>query len=310
MTVPTFLVIGAGRSGTTALVEGLRARRDVYVTHPKEPHFFGLHGMTPAFNGPGDEATINSLAVTNRDQYLALFPARHTYTALGDGSVSTLYYYEHAIPEIKAVCPQARFVVLLREPVARAYSAFQYMSARGFEPVANFLDAIADEDRRVKMGWHHLWHYTRMSRYAESVAAFQSAFGPDRVGIWFYDHMEADYMGLVDEVLRFIGVSAADHQGADVPVVNRSGIPRSRLVQSGIQAATRTEWVRRSVKRFTTFEMRERVRDRLLRRSGVSAADAAVLQPVFAEDLTRLARLIPTDRAPSWLSERSPQTDA
>ncbi len=304
MTVPTFLVAGAGRCGTTGLVEGLRTHPDVFVTHPKEPQYFGLHGARPAFTGPGDDATINRVAVTDRDAYLGLYPRVHDFTALGDGSVSTLYYHAHAIPEILALCPQVRVVVMLRDPVARAHSAFQYMSARGFEPCTQLLDAVADEDRRVDAGWHHLWHYTRMSRYADALAAFQHALGPERVGVWFYDQMQQDYAGLIREVLRFIG--APDHaaDGLGVPVVNRSGTPRSRMVQSAIHAATRNDGLRRSVKRLTTYRMRERVRNRLLRRTGVSAADRTALEPLFTDDLRRLSALVPPDRAPAWLSTR------
>src|SRR5262245_67397 len=94
-TLPNFLVVGAARSGTTGLVEGLRSQPRVFVTDPKEPHYFALHDQTPDFAGPGDAHTINRVAVTGRDDYLALYPTSPSdYLALGDGSVSTLYYYE------------------------------------------------------------------------------------------------------------------------------------------------------------------------------------------------------------------------
>ena len=80
MTIPTFLVVGAARCGTTGLVEGLRSHPRVFVTDPKEPHYFALHRTrrrsSPA---PGDAHTINRVAVTDRDAYLALYPAEHDY---------------------------------------------------------------------------------------------------------------------------------------------------------------------------------------------------------------------------------------
>src|SRR5688572_19388263 len=123
---PTFLVAGAGRCGTTGLVEGLRTHPDVFVTHPKEPHYFALHGQTVDFKAPGDQATINQVAVTDRDAYLALYDGAGNARARGDGSVSTLYYYQRAIPEILAVNPEMRIVIMLREPVDRAFSSYQY----------------------------------------------------------------------------------------------------------------------------------------------------------------------------------------
>jgi hypothetical protein len=303
MTTPTFLVVGAGRSGTTGLAEGLRTHPDVFVTTPKEPHYFALHGTVPAFRAPGDDATINRVAVTDREEYLALYPAEHSYQALGDAAVSTLYYYKHAIPEIQAVAPDVRIVIILREPVARAHSAFDYMAARGFETAPSLSDAIADEDRRVAENWHHLWHYTRMSHYADAVAAFQDAFGHDRVRIWYYDDLQADYAATVRQVLRFIGTNPVEGEATGVPIVNSSGSPRSRLIQTALHAATRNEPVRRTVKRLTSYRAREAVRRRLLARNDLSSDVYRELAPLFAEDLRRLAELVDLERAPAWLRE-------
>ena len=147
-TLPNFLVVGAARCGTTGLVEGLRAHPQVFVTDPKEPHYFALHKHRRALRGTRRRATINQVAVTDRDAYLDLYPQEHDYLALGDGSVSTLYYHQDALPEVVAMNPAMRLVVLLREPVARAHSSHQYMRARGLEPVEDFLEAVALEDER------------------------------------------------------------------------------------------------------------------------------------------------------------------
>jgi hypothetical protein len=300
---PTFLIVGGGRCGTTGLTEGLRTHPEVFMTSPKEPHYFALHETTPSFQAPGDAATINRVAVTDRDAYLALYQAEERHTARGEASVSTLYYHERAIPEIQRLAPDVRIVILLREPVERAHSAFDYMSARGFEAAPDLLQGIRNEDERVAQNWHHLWHYTRMSRYATSVEAFQAAFGRERVGIWYYDDLRRDYVSTLREVLRFIGTAPSEGEAEDVPVVNSSGSPRNRLFQSAVQAATRSEPVRRSVKRLTTYRTREAVRRRLLRRHEVSAEVRAELAPLFREDLRRLRGLVDLDRAPVWLSE-------
>ncbi|MDN5895646.1 MAG: sulfotransferase, partial [Nocardioides sp.] len=140
--VPDFVVAGAGRSGTTAVVEALRVHPQAFVTEPKEPHYFALHGTRPEFAGPGDAHTINRVAVTDRKAFLDLFPRdRGEFRALGDGSVSTLYYYQRALPEILTMNPGMRFVILLRDPVARAYSSFQYIRARVFDPAEALLEA-------------------------------------------------------------------------------------------------------------------------------------------------------------------------
>src|SRR5262245_11490348 len=301
---PTFLVVGAARSGTTGMVEGLRSHPRVFVTEPKEPHYFAFHGTTPDFAGPGDAHTINRVAITDRDSYLALYPAQpHDFLALGDGSVSTLYYHEHALPEAVEMNPDIRMVVLLREPIARAYSSHQYMRARGFEPYEDFLQAVEDEPRRKAENYHHLWHYTSMSMYADSIEALQKAVPPDQLGIWFYDDLDRDYEGTVRQVLRFLDVPPVEGEAEGVPRVNISGRPRFESVQEALRWATRHDALRRGVKRVTTYRFRERIRRLTLRSGGVPPEAMEKLRPVFAEDLARLRTLLPGDDVPAWLSE-------
>ena len=269
-TRPNFLVVGAARSGTTGLVEGLRSHPRVFVTDPKEPHYFALHKRGAHFTAPGDEHTINKVAVTDRDAYLDLYPQEHDYLALGDASVSTLYYHQDALPEVVDMNPAMRVVVLLREPVARAYSSHQYMRARGLEPVEDFLAAVELEERRKSEGWHHLWHYTSMSRYAESVRALQAALPREQVGIWFHDDLDADYERTVSEILRFLDVPPLVGEASGVPRVNISGKPRSAAVHGAIGWATGNERIRRFVKASTSYRFRERVRRAVLRTDDLS----------------------------------------
>jgi hypothetical protein len=300
-TVPTFLIAGAARSGTTGLVEGLRSHPRVFVTEPKEPHYFALHGRSPDFRGSGDGQTINRVAVTDRERYLDLYPGASDHLALGDASVSTLYYHERALPEMLAINPDMRVVVLLREPVARAYSSHQYLRARGFEPVEDFLTAVAEEPRRRAENWHHLWHYTGMSLYSDAIAAMQSALAPGHLGIWFYDDLERDSAGTVSAVLRFLGVPPAPGEGEQIPRVNASGKPRLEPLQRAIWWVARHEALRSGVKRLTTFRFRERVRKLTLRREGPPVEAYAQLQPLFAEDLAKLRKLLPEPQ-PAWLA--------
>lgn len=304
MTVPNFVVAGAGRSGTTGLVEGLRSHPDVFITKPKEPHYFALHGETVRFTGPGDDKTINRVAIPDRRAYLSLYPSEpHEFVALGDGSVSTLVYHQRAIPEILTVNPEMRIILILREPVARAYSAFLYMKARGFEPCKDFVSALKEESRRREEGWHHLWWYTEMSKYSEGVRAFQESFDQEQIGLWFYDDMTADYIRLVAEVAAFLGLSTRELLATErIQEVNVSGKPRSAPLQRGISMATRHEPLRLTVRRLTTFRFRERVRRTLLKPAAADDVARRALQGVFQADLKALRDLVPLSKQPNWLS--------
>ncbi len=301
-TLPTFLVAGAARSGTTALVEGLRNHPQVFVTMPKEPHYFALHGKKANFQGPGDAATINRVAVTQHDAYLRLYPDEHDYLALGDGSVSTLYYAENAVPEILRVNPEMRLAVILRDPVDRAFSGFQYLRARGFEQHEDFMKALDDEPERIQNNWHHLWHYTAMSLYADGLETLRTGLGPERVRVWFYDELAKDPASTISSVLRFLEVPEHANESAGIARVNVSGTPRLAPVTRAIQWATTIEPLRQLVKRSTSFGLREFVRRNSLRPSAVPSAARARLEPLFTDDLRRVAELLGTGTdVPAWL---------
>lgn len=301
--LPNFLIIGAARSGTTALCEGLREHHDVFITTPKEPHYFAFHGEAPAFTGPGDESTINKVSIVDRDKYLALYSGQEHKHRRGDSSVSSLYFFERAIPEIQRLTENVKLVVLLRDPIERAYSAFSYMRTRGFEPEADFLRALEMEEERISAGWHHLWHYTRMSLYSRSVSSYLTEFHPGQVGVWFYESLERDYAATVNEVLTFLELPGLKSHELEVPRVNASGKPKSATAQAVIQRATRNPHVRSAIKAATTYRAREAVRRRLLRRSEIPVDYIERLRPLFREDVNRLRSVYPTAGAPDWYNQ-------
>ncbi|MGB5951810.1 MAG: sulfotransferase [Ornithinimicrobium sp.] len=302
---PTFLVIGAARSGTTALVEDLRNHPRVFVTQPKEPHYFALHDRPPGFTGPGDASTINRVATPSLAAYRALYPNRGAgYDALGEGSVSTLYYHQHAIPEIRRLVPRAKLIIILREPVDRAKSAYDYLTSKGHETAPSLLDAVALETERIERGYHHLWHYTAMSRYAQSVGAFLATFGPEQVGIWFHDELVNDYDGTMSSVREFIGVRESEEtaSGSRTPRVNASGTPRSPTLTRAVRSAAGNRVSRHTIRAVTTFSFRERVRRMMVTSSALDTDTRELLAPRFAEDLMELRELLRDRWAPHWLT--------
>lgn len=295
----TFVVAGAARAGSTAVVEALRGHPDVFVTKPKEPHYLALAGERAQFAGPGDDETINRFAVTDKSAFQALFAGSDGHLARGEGSVSTMYYHERSVHRLLELNPDAKVVLVLREPVARAYSSHQYLLNRGYEPIADFLDAVTEEKRRIDNGWHHLWHYTAMSRYADAVAHFRSSFG-DSLGVWWYDDLQADSTACVAEIQRFIGVDPDRSTQHDVQRVNASGVPRRQWVQKAMHKAAESPRVKAAVKAIVPFSVRERIRSANLNTNDVPAAARDALASVFADDLDKLERVLARPVPRSW----------
>src|SRR5579859_3390407 len=120
-TFPNFFIIGAARSGTTSLEEYLCQHPDIFITTKKESHFFAADRFPPTFKGPGDDR-LNERVIRDEESYGQLFADKQGTKAIGETSVFYLCY-PHSAERIAQAVPDAKIIILLREPVARAYSA-------------------------------------------------------------------------------------------------------------------------------------------------------------------------------------------
>jgi hypothetical protein len=305
-TAPNFFIIGAARSGTTALAQILRHHPDAFVTQPKEPSFLAFAEQEMAFTGPGDDVSINRVAVTDREKYLSLYQSAGAKQSRGDASVSTLYYSERSVPTLQRYFPEAKLVVILRDPAARAFSAYSYQRARGLEPCDDFREALDREEERIRQGWHHIWHYVAMGRYSRQLAPFLETFGADRVKVLFYEELNRDPVGVGRSLFGFLGLDAS--ATVELEPVNVSGDPRSKLFHRASGWAGRRQWARTTTKAIVPFQLRERVRRANLRRSDVPVDVLEELEQVFVEESDELRDLLSRhcpellSSAPPWLA--------
>ncbi len=294
---PQFLVIGAARSGTTALYQHLVEHPRLFLTEPKEPHYFALTGTTPAFTGPGDRQTINRLAVTDPGAYRALYRSARPDQVRGEASVSTLYYPE-AVTRVREEVPDARLVAVLRDPVERAFSAYGFMRTRGWEPSATFEGALADERRRIAAGWHHIWHYTAMSRYGEQIRHVLDVFPRDQVLVLRHEDMVDDVAGVLRRVHAFLGVPELPPTAAPDP--HRSGEPR---IKSLSRAVSTHHPLKKLIAPVLPVTLRRRLRREIVRRNIVRSSyreeTRRELVESFRPDVAGLEQLTRQDLA-AW----------
>jgi hypothetical protein len=294
---PDFLVIGAARSGTTALASFLAEHPDVFVSTPKEPHFLAFPGGPPRFTGPGDDDLINRVAVRDEDAWRRLFRDRPERRR-GEGSVTTLCHPEAAVPAVERLCaPGCRLVAVLRDPVDRAFSSWQYLRSRGHD-AGSFEQGLAEEEARTRAGWSHMWQFARLSRYGEQLAPFAEAFG-DRLLVVVQEELAADPAGQLRRVLAHLDVDP--DVGIDTARrVNEGGQPRSRAVARALNVVRRSPAALRLVKRVVPERTRERVRSANLHRETVDPGTRRALAAAVADDLRLLEQV--TGRTFPWPS--------
>ena len=224
---PDFFIVGAFKAGTTALYEYLRAHPQVFMSVPKEPMYFG-RDLTPRYRRMTEA------------EYLALFrDARPEQRA---GEASPWYLYSHsAAREILDFAPDARVIIMLRNPVDVMYSQHSQLVFNQREDLADFAAALDAEPDRIAgrrlpadaIRPEALYYRTSVS-FAEQVERYLAVFGRERVHFVVFDDLVADPRAVYRATLEFLGVDATFE--VDLSVYNPARRARSGRLQRAIFA--------------------------------------------------------------------------
>ena len=295
--LPTFLVIGAARSGTTALYLYLRQHPNVFMARGKETNYFAFEGETLDFRGPGAEFVNNSVATF--DAYRRLFADAPERAAIGEAS--PLYLYSPRPAErIHARLPDVRLIAVLRNPIEQAYSHYLYARKEAIEPLADFSAALDAQEERRRAHWQPLFQYVDFARYSVQIGRYLEHFGGDRLRIFLYEEFASDTMGVMRQIFEFIGVDSKFVPDVSMRA-NTGGNPKSEWWQAVMM---RPNAASKTIGRLLPRETRRRVRDQLsrinTRRDRMPPAAEARLRAELQGDIVALQELIGRDLS-KWL---------
>jgi hypothetical protein len=298
--LPTFLLIGAAKSGTTSLYKYLKQHPQIFMSGLKEPNYLAFGDSDIAFGNPKDNKFLNRVAVKDLPSYTRLFADATDERAIGEASGSSLYM-PGAHRRIRQLLPAVKLIAVLRDPVARAYSQFLYFRGLGAEPVRRFERAVSLEARRIEQRWAPYWFYVANGFYHRQLSPFIDTFGADRIRVYLYDDLVTRPRETIADMFRFLEVDDSFH--VDLATrYNVSQAPLNRI--PGALKAIMPWWhaieprtpprVRHAIKAFG--------RDLLRRNTGsappIRPEFRRQLQAVFREDTARLQDLIGRDLTP------------
>jgi hypothetical protein len=233
--MPDFLVIGAPKAGTTALYAALAEHPGLYMSAVKEPKFFLSDGPPPTKGGPGDALTYRE-HIWRKPDYEALFDAAPAGTLRGEST--PLYLYDRAaMGRIRTMVPDAKLIVIVRDPVERAHSNWTHLWSAGLEPIGDFVRACEEEDRRIAAGWASFWHYTGLSMYGEQLEYLFTLFPREQVLVLRYRLLVDEPAKTLDWICEFLGVEPGVL--TEIPRQNVTAHPESTLGHRAVSLALR-----------------------------------------------------------------------
>ncbi|MDJ0635215.1 MAG: sulfotransferase [Xenococcaceae cyanobacterium MO_188.B29] len=300
MTMPNFLIIGAAKSGTTALHEYLQQHPQVYMTPNKETNFFAFEGEVIDFNGPGDNG-VKNFSITDLETYQAEFEQVTNELALGEACPSYLYLPK-AAPKIKKYVPNTRLIVILRNPVERAYANFLHLVRDNREPHSDFISALKDETTRIENNWEWFWHYIQVGYYGSQLQRYYEMFSPSQIKVYLYEDFKTKPVALIQDICRFLEID-----NTFVPDMsyrpNRSGVPRNRTIHSFVM---KPNLLKDLFKPLLPNIFRQNIKNQVkynnLEKPPISQSARQYLIKLYREDIIQCQNLINRDLSP-WLAE-------
>lgn len=225
MSIVNFFVVGAAKAGTTSVYHYLSQHPDIFMSPIKEPHFFSTDIRRENFTQKNyakhalDTDKYFSIRPL-KQQHIAFIDKLDDYEALFDqagsakvlGETSTGYLYSATAAEnIARYNPNAKILIILREPVDRVFSHWKMNLAAGTaDPQKPFLATVMEDYATSPKGWGVSNLYIDLSLYHEQVKRYLKLFPHQQVKIMFYEELATDSNKFMMEIFEFLGITPID----------------------------------------------------------------------------------------------------
>ena len=195
--VPNFFIVGAPKAGTTSMHDYLGQHPQIFMSAAKAPGFFST------------DLGVRTAWTQSVDRYLSLFRDGADAPVRGESSPSYLYN-PTAAARIHEFNPDARILILLRNPIETMQALHGEARKYGLEPIRDFRQALAASDAgrpKVENGYGGFWtRYRDLVQYVPQIRRYLDVFPREQVKLSVYDDFVADSTGVYRGILEFLGV--------------------------------------------------------------------------------------------------------
>jgi len=197
--MPNFFIVGAAKSGTTSLWMYLKQHPEIFMpesTAYKEPSYF-----------------CHNYGYANYDQYLKLFKDAANSKAIGEASTTYLTSSESA-SWIYRELPQAKIIIILRNPADRAYSLYRWMINHGYEDIYPFEKALQEELFRKtdpafnknNPQYFYNYMYYESGLYYEQLLRYYQEFPIEQIKVILLDDLKQQPFEIMKKIYTFLNV--------------------------------------------------------------------------------------------------------
>jgi hypothetical protein len=242
-------------------------------------------------------------STTEKNDYLDLYKDK-TQKVLGDASIQYLYHHHEVIPKMKEmVTKDVKILIMLRNPVNRAYSNFSHNTS-SYED-NDFETALNLEDTRIKNQFNSFWHYKSMGLYSEQVKAFLNQF--ENVKVVFFEDFINDINETVSDIYRFLEVDSSFKTSSYLVNKKNTGTPKSKWFKSVLLSIKKWKFLK-TISYKLLGKDKVKLFNELIDRANLSNKKTILdpktksdLQEFFHDDIVELEKLI--GRKSNWINK-------
>lgn len=299
-------IVGAAKAGTTALQKNLAKHPGLYFSPVKEPHFFSDDIDTGHFRADFRKRTQLDIEhylrqsplpkrhqayIRSEGQYQALFREARPGQVLAEASASYLWS-ENAARNIQVYNPEARVIILLRNPVERAFSHYLMDLRMGFVN-EGFLPALTRDMNQEKRLWGKSSLYVDLGLYFDQVKRYMELIPHSQVLILKHEDLVHRALMTGRTIAQFIGIDIA-HLPDLTEMHNRAALPRTSLMTKMsnhpfVQRMSDKTWLRSAKPILSKLVFRKESLPMLSQNERTTAFN------YFQEDIEKLEQLLQTD---------------
>ncbi len=298
-----FVIVGTFKSATSTLAYHFQGHPEVSIPTPKDPYYF-LKNYCAKLVSPSDYLKRHhDSCIYDDDEFERLFENK-TGTSLKFGEATPLYLYRfnEAIENIKRNNPKMKIVIVLRNPVERAFSNYMHNKKDKYEN-REFSDVINSYNENEKEGLHPFFHYVKAGFYHAQVQAYKEAFND--VCIISFEELTKEPEVVINKVAKFLGVSKFYHVESQTQL-NKTGIVRNQFVYDFLLKESPVKSMLRPIYRFfvgsakTRRKLAETVKNKNLKSLELNIEDRKRLETIYRKDVKKLSNFLQDDFGRRW----------
>ncbi len=238
-------LVGAAKAGTTLIHSVLSNHSNILMSPIKEPNFFAKDVLlsdlpTNIRNGRdfdkikrdsnGKIIPRHQLYIQSLEEYDSLFEGATKSTKyFGEASVSYLYSEVDA-QEIHTYNPKAKIIIVLKDPVERAFSHFLMDLKVGTADKFNFKEAVLFDNQKKEKKWGKSHLYVELGLYYNQVKRFMDLFAPKNILILDFYDLKTNAVEFEKRIYDFLELEPEENRNGKLINLNSPKVPKKKLI--------------------------------------------------------------------------------